>query len=109
MFRMFAVAAVLTLFSLPRSVRAIEASHDLEGAAARIVGRQVVRDLTGEKARKTFLAAKALWTDVMVQKPTDKAAVFASLEADIRNSDVADQLLKSGFKILDPEKNSLAL
>ena len=86
------------------------AATSLQEAAQRLMGRQALRDVTSDKAKKTVRGATAVWTDVVVQKPeAGGASAFSNLEADLKLTDVEGQLRNAGFKVMDPKKRSLAI
>ena len=111
MLRRLSLSAALAIAtaSLGAAAPAPASPSALQSAAERLVGRQVLRDMTSEKSRKTIRGAKALWMDVVIQKPTEDAGAFSSLEADLRTTDMEGQLRDAGFRVMDPKKKSLAM
>jgi hypothetical protein len=98
-----ALLAFTPLAAAPKSE-----APDMDSAAVRLLGRQLVRDVTSEKARKTVRGTHSLWVDVVVQKPEESSA-FANLEQDLKLTDLEGTLRNEGFKVMDPKKKSLAV
>src|SRR5258706_11101241 len=94
------------LAALPGAL--LSAPSSLELGASRRISEQLLRDLSGLDGKKTIRGAKALWTQVVVQKFSEDAAA-ATLESDLKLADMEAQLRKAGLKIMDPAKRSLAL
>ena len=101
------LSAVLACFAAVPAVAEM-APTNLDMAATQLVARQLVRDLSGEKAERTIHGDKALWISLVVQKPENSNA-FLNLEADLKDTDVAAQLRDAHFRVMDPKKKSLAV
>lgn len=80
----------------------------LDNAAANMLAKRCVVELQGANARKSIRGAKALWTQLNLQKP-GQGLGMDSLEADLKLTDMEGQLRSAGFKLMDPKKRSLAL
>jgi hypothetical protein len=99
----------LTL-ALPCVIHAAEAASvpvSMEPSAERLIGRQLMTDLTGSQAKRSIRGATAVWTQVMVQGSA--AVPMASLNADLRTTDLEGQLRDAKFRLMDPDKKSLAI
>jgi hypothetical protein len=83
-------------------------AQQLDDAATNMLARRCLAELEGANARKSIRGSKALWIQVSLQKPADTPGMD-SLEADLKLTDLEGQLRSAGFKLMDPQKRSLAL
>jgi len=104
MIRTYLAAVLLTLPLAGLAASAVP----LEDSASMLAAKQVLHDLSGDKGKKSIRGDTALWTDVVVQKPAENSA-FTSLELDLKSTDVDGQLREAGFKLMAPNKRSLAV
>lgn len=85
-----------------------EAAPGPQAVIERLLGRQFLRDLGGDKAKRSIRGTRALWVDLSVQKP-DNSEAFKGIEADLKASDIEAQLKEAGLRVMDPKKRSLAI
>ena len=103
-----AALACLGLAASSRSEGLAAASpRGMEPSAERLIGRQLITDLTGSQAKRSIRGATAVWTQVMVQGTSTEP--MPSLEADLRTTDLEGPLRDAKFRLMDPEKKSLAI
>ena len=86
----------------------VRTTRSVETAGGALLSKQLLKVLGGAQAKKSIRGTRALWVDLIVQKPVTGTAAD-SLEADLRLTDMEGQLRDAGFKIMDPKKRSLAL
>ena len=80
----------------------------LDQATNSLMGRRFMQDLSSASAKRSIRGTKALWTALKIQKP-ENSEDFDRMESDIRATELEGQLKNAGFKIMDPNKHSLAL
>jgi hypothetical protein len=72
--------------------------------------RSLFASLEREEARRSIRGSRELWTQLNLQVPdADKDPALASLEADLRLTDLEGQLREAGLRLLPAKKTSLAL
>jgi hypothetical protein len=102
---LFIALACVGLASSGWSKEAVPAA--MEPSAERLIGRQLMVDLTGSQAKRSIRGASAVWTQVMVQGSA--AVPMASLAADLKTTDLEGPLRDAKFRLMDPDKKSLAI
>lgn len=80
----------------------------LDDAAANMLAKRCLAELSGANARKSIRGTKALWIQLSLQKPAQTPGLD-SLEADLKLTDLEGQLRSAGFRLMNPKKPSLAL
>ncbi len=78
-----------------------------EAVNSMLAGRSL-DDLGSETARSSIRGTKALWVELNFQKAAQSPAMD-NLKADLKLTDMEGQLRSAGFRIMDPQKKSLAL
>lgn len=99
----FLLASTLPLWSKP----AITASNQ-PPAVYSVLAKQMLADMSSAEARRSIRGAKSVWTQLIVEKAA-KSPGLDSLEADLKSTDMEGQLRDAGFKVMDPQRKSLAL
>jgi hypothetical protein len=80
----------------------------LDAVTRGLLGKRTLMELSSADARRSIRGTKALWTELIFQKPSN-AAAFESLALDLKTTDLEGQLRSAGFRLMDPKKRSLAL
>lgn len=83
------------------------AAESVENAAQGIASTWLLTDMTGAAGGASIAGVKDLWTDVVLQKGIGGPGM-ATLAADLNALEVKGQLRHAGFRVMDPEKRSLA-
>jgi hypothetical protein len=99
---------LLSLLAL-LALAAPAAARPLADRVNELLVQRLVDGIRGDSGADSLRGTKALWVDVVVQKGISSAPGLASLEADLRQTDLEGRLRDAGFKVMDPKRRSLAL
>ena len=90
------------------SAEAMSGGVGLEAGARSLLAKRFILDLGSADARRSIRGTRELWTDLSLQKFSTVVAMD-SLQADLKLTDMEGQLRSAGFKLMDPNKRSLAM